>query len=361
MNRPTILLNPGPVTLSNRVRHALARADQCHREPDFARFMLEITDALSRVYPGSRKRFEPVVLTGSGTCAVEAMLSSLVPRDGLTLVVSNGVYGERMADMIRNHGKPMEQIRCDWLQPMDLVDVEKRLAAGDITHVVAVHNETTTGRLNDIAALGKLCRKYDAALLLDAVSSFGAESIDFSGWNLQALAATANKCLHGVPGIAFVLVDQDVMDGGSSYSSTLYLDLYRYHREQKTGFSPFTPAVHACFALHEALLELEEMGGREARQQRYRYLSGRIRQALIALGIRPLLPEESCCSMISSFLLPKDISYPQLHGLLLEAGFVIYAGQGELAKSIFRIANMGDIQDQDLEHLIATFRQLMER
>ncbi len=361
MNRPTILLNPGPVTLSERVRRALTREDQCHREPTFARFMLEIKEALLRVYPEARERYEAVTITGSGTCAVEAMLSTFAPRDGLTLVVSNGVYGERMAAMLQAQGKPLEQIRSPWLEPMDLEGVERRLRQGGVTHVVAVHNETTTGRLNDIPALATLCKRYGAGLLLDAVSSFGAEAIDFTDGSLQAVAATANKCLHGVPGIAFVLARRSLFTTGRSQANTLYLDLFRYEKAQRSGFSPFTPAVHACYALHEALRELAEAGGWQARRRRYRELSSTIRRELRELGIQPLLAESAYCSMISSFHLPRGYSYSRLHDRLLEAGFVIYAGQGELASTIFRIANMGDIHDSDVERLLTTFRQLFGR
>ncbi len=359
MSRPTILLNPGPVTLSERVRQALLREDQCHREPDFARFMLGIKQAIAGVYPEARDRFDAITITGSGTCAVEAMLSTFAPHDGLTLVVTNGVYGERMAAMLQAQGKPLEQIRAEWLQPMDLAALERRLEKGGITHVAAVHNETTTGRLNDIDTLIRLCERHGAGVLLDAVSSFGAEAIDFRQRSLLAVAATANKCLHGVPGIAFVLAERSLFRNGRSHANTLYLDLYRYEREQRSGFSPFTPAVHACFALHEALLELEEAGGWQARRRRYRHLSTTIRDRLAAMGIQRLLDEEDYSSMISSFLLPEGYSYPRLHDRLREAGFVIYAGQGDLSRTIFRIANMGDIRDEDVDRLLAAFERLL--
>lgn len=356
--RSTILLNPGPVTLTDGVRAALTREDQCHREPDFAQMMLDIIDRLGKVYQQSH--FKPVVLSGSGTCAVEAMLSSLAPKEGKTLVVCNGVYGERMAAMLRAHGKPMAQIQSDWLQAMDLDAVEQQLKDDKaVTHVVAVHNETTTGRLNDIAALGALCKQYNKALLLDAVSSFGAEAIDFDNWNLQAVAATANKCLHGVPGIAFVMMESQIFELFKTQSDTLYLDLFRYEKEQRSGFSPFTQAVHACFALQQALLELEQQGGWPARHARYQQIAGRVRDELKAMGIACLLDESVYSSMISSFHLPQGQSYEQLHDTLRAAGFVIYAGQGELSKTIFRIANMGDILDADIDRLLACFKNLL--
>jgi 2-aminoethylphosphonate-pyruvate transaminase len=361
MTRPLILLNPGPVTLTERVRSALAREDQCHREPEFAQLVLDVRGRLSRVYPEAEADFTAILLTGSGTCAVEAMLASLLPYDGKTLIVANGVYGERMTAMARAHGKPFEVIQGDWLSGLDLTETERRLRAdASITHVAAVHNETTTGRLNDVAALGELCRAHARALLLDTVSSFGAEEIDFPNWNLEAVAATANKCLHGAPGIAFALVRKSVLQARPSQARSLYLDLFRYYHDQQSGFSPYTQAVHVCFALQEALMELEEAGGVCARRQRYRRLSSAIRGCLCELGVRELLPAAAYCSMISSFLLPAGMSYAHIHDRLREAGFVIYAGQGDLARTIFRVANMGDIGDEDLMRLLQAFQDVFK-
>jgi len=358
MNR-TILLNPGPVTLTERVRRALQREDLCHREPEFAQLVLDIKSRLVRVYPETAENYEAVLMTGSGTCAVEAMLASLIPRKGKALVVANGVYGERMAAMIAAHGKDSEVVTSEWHEPMNLAEVEKRLAEDSaITHVVAVHHETTTGRLNDIAPLGHLCKERNVALLLDGVSSFGAEAIAFEDWNLEACAATANKCLHGVPGISFVLVKKSVFASRPSAAETLYLDLYRYQAAQISGYSPFTQAVHVAYALQEALKEMEELGGQAARRERYRSLAAQIRQTLAELGIQTLLKAEEYSCVLASFKLPSSYSYEQIHDRLKEAGFVIYAGQGGLKNSIFRIANMGDIQPEDLQRLLDCCRSL---
>jgi 2-aminoethylphosphonate-pyruvate transaminase len=358
MNR-TILLNPGPVTLSDRVRRAMLGEDLCHREPEFAELTLEIKAGLSRVYPEAATDYEAILLAGSGTCAVEAMLSSLVPKDGKALVVTNGVYGERMAGMIKAHGKAVEVISSQWHEPMNLVAVENRLSEdSEITHVVAVHHETTTGRLNDVAQLGQICKEKNVALLLDSVSSFGAEAIEFGAWNLEACAATANKCLHGVPGLSFVLVDKSVFASRLSGAGTVYLDLYGYYQGQKTGFSPFTQPVQVAYALQEALEEMTEMGGWKGRRDRYVFLSQKIRDSLGELGIKTLLPKEDYSCVLTSFKLPSGYNYEKIHDHLKEAGFVIYAGQGGLKNSIFRIANMGNIQDDDLQNLLKTCRDL---
>ena len=359
MNR-NILLNPGPVTLTAHVRQALMQEDLCHREPEFAELTLDIKTRLARVYPEAASNYEAILLTGSGTCAVEAMLSTLIPDTGKALVVRNGVYGERIAAMIQAHGKPLEAITSEWFEPMNLAVVEKCLEQDStITHVVAIHHETTTGRLNDVAKLGQICRAKNVALLLDAVSSFGAEKIDFTNWNLEACAATANKCLHGVPGISFVLVNKSVFTSRPSASKTLYLDLYRYQQEQVSGYSPFTQAVHVAFALQAALKEMEEMGGWLARNKRYTHLAKLIRQGLAKLGIETFLNEQDYSCILASFKLPCSYSYEVIHDTLKASGFIIYGGQGAMKKIIFRIANMGDIQIDDIERLLDCFSNLL--
>lgn len=356
-----LLLNPGPVTITERVRQALIQPDLCHREPEFATLTLDIKQRLVSVYPQAATDYEAIVITGSGTCAVEAMLSSFIPREGKALVVANGVYGERMASMIAAHGKPIEIVAAKWSESMNLSEAKQRLEQDQaITHVVAVHHETTTGRLNDFAQLGQICCDHNVGLLLDAVSSFGAEEINFTDWNLEACASTANKCLHGVPGISFVLARRSLFNSCPSAATSIYLDLYRYYRDQVNGFSPFTQSVHVCYALQAALQELEDSGGWLQRHEHYSNLSQGILQGLGKLGIKPFLDEQSSSCVLRSFKLPNQHTYTQIHDALKAAGFIIYAGQGWLANSIFRIANMGDLDMEDVDNLITCFSDLLE-
>lgn len=347
-----ILLNPGPVTLSERVRQALLRPDMCHREADFAALTHSLKTRLCATYPAAEH--EAILLTGSGTAAVEAMLATLAPVDTETLVVANGVYGERMAAMLAAQRKPHRLLRAEWTDGVDLAAVEAALADPRVTHVAAVHHETTTGRLNDADALAALCARHDRRFLLDAVSSFGGESIPVS--SCEAVAATANKCLHGSPGVAFVMATRAALERDDDWAPSLYLDLRRYHREQQSGFSPFTMAVHACFALDAALDELVEHGGWPARRARYTLLSAEVRAALGGCGLEPLVAPDHRASMLTAWPLPPHLAYADLHAALRGAGFVIYAGQGALAGRIFRIATMGAINDDDLARLVAALR-----
>jgi len=357
MSRPTILLNPGPVNLTPRVRAALSGEDECHREPEFADLTRGTLAALERVHPEAAASHAARLVTGSGTTAVEAMLASLVPRDGTVLVAANGVYGERIERMLAAQGKASVLHRGDWLAPLDPQALGGILRERpEITHVATVHSETTTGRLNDLGPVAELCASMEKGLLVDAVSSFGAEAVDFEAWRPLGVAATANKCLHGAPGISFVLAERSALAGCAGNSPALVLDLAAYADQAGSGFSPFTQATHVLRALREALRELDEQGGWSQRRERYRFLSARIREGLVELGVEPLLEAGASSSMITAFRLPRGRTYGELHDALREAGFVIYAGQGELSKTLFRIANMGAIQDDDVRRLLDAFR-----
>ena len=347
----TILMNPGPVTLSDRVREAMTTGDWCHREPEFATLTQWINQALVNVYSSTAQDFQSVMLTGSGTSAVEAMLASFAPDNATTLVVANGVYGERMARILEAHDKPRLVISSPATEPINLDAVRTCLKNDNSIHYVAtVHHETTTGRLNDLEKLAEICGDAEVPLLLDAVSSFGAEAIEADAWNIAALAATANKCLHGVPGISFVLARSALWSQSEASAGSVYLDLHGYYASQHgDGYSPFTQSVQAAFALREALREFEEAGGWAERRNTYRQRATKILTALENAGVEALLPTEECSCVLRSYRLPGNTSYQELHDELKENGFVIYAGQGKLASTIFRIANMGDILSSELD------------
>jgi 2-aminoethylphosphonate-pyruvate transaminase len=356
-----LLLNPGPVTLSERVRRSLLQPDLCHRESEYFDLQDEARERLLSTYSLDSSQWTAVLMTASGTAAVESMVAALVPKNGRLLVVENGVYGERIALICAQYGIDHERIVGDWLRAPDWDAIASRLKKqprhAGFTHIAVVHHETTTGRLNDLRVLAKLCREHGAALLVDAVSSFGAEAIDFGDAALAAVAATANKCLHGVPGAAFVIVRRNAL--ASAAKRTYYLDLGRLARLQDERNTPFTPAVQAYYALVEALREYAEQGGRQARYRHYADLAERVRAGLGALGIESLLPAEQSSVVLRAYRLPPRMTYTALHDALKAQGFVVYAGQGDLSKTLFRISTMGNITSADIDRLLQCFAELL--
>ena len=353
-----LLLNPGPVTLSERVRRSMLQPDLCHRESEFFDLQDEARSRLLATYSLNAAQWAAVLMTASGTAAVESMVAALVPPTGRLLIVENGVYGERIALISAQYGIAHERIQGDWMRAPDYAAIGAQLAAqpknSRFTHIAVVHHETTTGRLNDLAVLAGLCREHGAMLLVDAVSSFGAEFIDFSDPALAAVAATANKCLHAVPGAAFVIVRRSDLQNAAGRA--YYLDLARLARLQDERNTPFTPAVHAYYALVEALREYEEQGGRTARYDRYAALAERVRGGLAALGVGAAIPADESSVVLRAYKLPAGSSYAEIHDALKAAGFVIYAGQGNLSKSLFRISTMGNLTSADIDRLMTVFR-----
>ncbi|HDR8954136.1 TPA: 2-aminoethylphosphonate aminotransferase [Burkholderia vietnamiensis] len=351
-----LLLNPGPVTLSERVRRSLLQPDLCHRESEFFDLQDEARARLVAAYELDPAEWAAVLMTGSGTAAVESMIAALVPQDGKLLVIENGVYGERITQIATQYGIAHDVLKHEWMQAPDVAEVAARLDAGGYSHVAVIHHETTTGRLNDLGAIADVCRARGVRMLVDGVSSFGAEAIDFGGGVIDAVAATANKCLHGVPGAAFVIVRRSALTKAAS--RTYYLDLGRLAKLQDQRNTPFTPSVHAYYALVEALREFDEAGGWRARHARYKALADQVQAGLAARGMPLVLPEGESSVVLRAYRLPQGVAYEALHDGLKARGFVIYAGQGGLSKELFRISTMGAIEAADVERLLEGFTAL---
>lgn len=355
----SILLNPGPVSISEGVRHAMAAVDLCHREDEYFELQTQVRRKLNAVYSLDGNHWVPVLLGGSGTTALEAMVSSLLPADAHVLIVENGVYGERLSKLAAIHGIPCEAIKLGWKDPWNLQQIEAQLSSGKFSHVLAVQHETTTGRLNPVKELVGLCEQAGVGLLLDAVSSFGAEEIPFASPAIVACAATANKCLHGIPGSCLVMVRHEALESAVQPARTMTLDLALWANHQQRRSTPFTPPVTSMLALNQALDEFFKAGGQAGRHARYLRLANRVAQCLARLGVKPMLDEGASSCVLRSYALPSGMSYAQLHDGLKLRGFIIYAGQGALAEEMFRISTMGDISDYDLSRLLSALEDVI--
>jgi 2-aminoethylphosphonate-pyruvate transaminase len=353
-----ILLNPGPVSLSQAVRKAVASDDLCHREPEFLRLQERVRQGLLDVYDCDDDEWIAILLGGAGTTALEAMLSSLVPRDAHLLVIENGIYGERISRIARIHGiesVAVEQARTD---PIDFEKVESLIGGGRFTHLAAVHHEPATGRLNDVARLAEYCEQHGVELLLDTVSSFGAEDIPFRSPSLGACAITANECLHGIPGLCAVVCRKTTLQNSVEPPRSLSMHLMSWEGKQDGSSTPFTPPVNALLALDTALRELAEQGGWQARHARYSRLAGQVKYELNRLGVFATLPEGESSCVLTSYEVPDGKSYQQIHDGLRQWGFVIHTDQHDLDGEVFRISTMGDITRYDMERLLAALTSI---
>jgi 2-aminoethylphosphonate-pyruvate transaminase len=300
-----------------------------------------------------------VLISGSGTAATESMLSSLTGRSDKILILENGVYGERMTRIAEIHGLAHIIQHHPWGQAIDITMLRQNLEQG-VSLLAVVQHETTTGRLNNIADIAEVCSEYEVPILLDGVSSFGAEGISFKDWNVVACAASANKCLHGVPGMAFVVLNRKYLKGLETHANTLYLDLQNYIAQQDKGGTPFTQAVQSMYALNEALNEHSDQGGWTGRQKSYRHRLKIVDDGLIALGIEPYIPLQDASCVLHSYHLPDGHDYQSFHDKLKDAGFIIYAGQGTLSEQVFRISMMGDLDETVAHRFIETVKTIVK-
>ncbi|GLZ29247.1 2-aminoethylphosphonate--pyruvate transaminase [Lentzea sp. NBRC 105346] len=354
MTERLVLMNPGPVTTDPRVREALAGPDMCHREPEFGALLSRVRTKITAICGGTAGHTS-VVLTGSGTSAVEAAIASVVPADGGLLTVDNGHYGQRMHDIATAYGIKSHRLELGWATPVDLAAVDRALADPSLTHVGLVQHETSSGMLNDVRAVAEIAHRHGRRLILDAVSSVGAEDLDLE--HVDWLAGSANKCLEGAPGLAFVAgrrAEFERLGGGRGY----YLDLHRHFRAQEAESPAFTPAVPAFYAFDVAL-DLALAEGVPARGARYRALAGRLRDGLEDLGLKLLLAPEHRAAGLTAVHLPDGVGYPELHDRLREAGFVVYAAQEHLAAEYFRLSTMGDMTAADIDRFLHTLGDVL--
>ena len=229
------LLTPGPLTTSLTVKQAML-CDWGSRDRDFIALNARVRERLVRI-AGAEPTHVCVPLQGSGTLVVEGMLGTLVPPDGRLLVLVNGAYGERMVRMARRHGRHVVALTTPENQPNDLTALERMLVADQaITHVAAVHCETTSGILNPIERIAEITAAAGRRLLIDAMSAFGALPLDAREVPFEAVAASANKCLEGVPGVGFALVRREALAAAENNAPALSLDLHdQWSSMERTG------------------------------------------------------------------------------------------------------------------------------
>ena len=356
------LFNPGPVMTSTRVKAALVHHDVCHRDEDYTGVVRRLQTKLRPVFNASDAH-DILLVTGSGTAAMETALLSAVPAGGKILTISNGAFGERLGDIIDVHQLPHRRMRLGWGEAMDPAAIAAALRADpQITTVALIRHETSVGLLNPVAAVGRLCAQLDRLLVVDAVSALGAEELDVQADGIDVCFSSSNKCLHSVAGVSFLCVSPRLWARtAGSAARGYYLDLARYRRAmQELGQTPFTPAVSTFFALETALDELAEQGGVPARREVYRGRNLRIRRVLTSLGFQSFTNTGRESVTISTVKVPAGIDVQALYDQLKERGFVIYKTKGPLGADHIQIANMGEIPEATLDAFLAALTEVVE-
>lgn len=354
------LLTPGPLTTSDQTKRAMLR-DWGSRDADFIALNKRVRDRLVAIAGGIGTHVA-VPLQGSGTFAVEAMLGTFVPSAGKLLVLANGAYGRRMAQMCEYYGRAHTTYETAEDAPPDPAEVDTRLAKDPaITHVAIVHCETTSGILNPVADVAAVVAKRGRRLLVDSMSAFGALPIDAREIGIDALAASANKCLEGVPGMGFVIAREAALEGCDGNAASLSLDLYEQWRAmERNGQWRFTPPTHVIAAFARALEQHEAEGGVAGRGARYRRNCRVLVDGLRALGFETLLPERLQAPIIVTVHTPVDprFDFARFYHALRDKGYVIYPGKLTVADT-FRIGCIGAVAEAEMAGALAAIRDTL--
>lgn len=354
-----LLLTPGPLSTTATVRAAMLQ-DSCTWDADYNQGVVEpIRRELVRLATGPEYQsdYSAVLLQGSGSYVVESVLGSAIGVDECLLVINNGAYGARMGEMARCLGLRHHELDCGETTRPEPATIEAMLARHpEITHLAMVHCETTTGMLNPLDKVAELCQRRGIRLIVDAMSSFGGIPIDMGRLGIEYLISSANKCIQGVPGFGFVIARRAALAACAGRARSVSLDLHAQWQtmEQQGGKWRFTSPTHTVLAFAQALRELDEEGGIEARHQRYSENQRTLVAGMAALGFAPLLPEKWQSPIITAFYSPAhpDYRFADFYQRLKAQGFVIYPGKVSQA-DCFRIGNIGDVTPERVRDLLA--------
>jgi len=355
------LFTPGPLTTSRTVKQAML-CDLGSRDVEFIQMVREIRENLIKLAMTSTDKYTSVIMQGSGTFGIEAVISSVIPENGKLLILVNGAYGERMTQMARVYNIPLVIQACPEDQPPDLLLLEENLTDDPaITHVAVVHCETTTGIINPIGEIGRLVRKYNRVFIVDAMSSFGAYPIPVEDFGIDFLISSSNKCIEGVPGFSFVIAKLDSLQTCKGNARTLALDLFaQWEGLEKNGQFRFTPPVQVLRAFRQALTELEDEGGVYGRGERYQKNYNLTLTTMEDLGFTPYVTKENRGYTITSFRYPDhpNFSFEEFYTRLSDKGCVIYPGKLSHA-DCFRIGHIGRLDQSDVFLLLSAVRETL--
>jgi aspartate aminotransferase-like enzyme len=316
-----------------------------HRGEEFKEMLGRIEAGLKEIMRTANDVF---VLSGSGSCAMEAAISNIIKNEKILTIV-NGKFGDRFHDIARRYGNPVP-LEYAWRDPIEPDDVEQIVEKEkDLKAIAMVHNETSVGITNPAPQVAKIARENDLLFIMDGVTSIGGMDVKVDRWGVDIALLGSQKCLGMPPGLSAISVSERAMEQVVE-SPPLYLDLKAYKKSAAKGQTPYTPAIPLFYALDEAInIVMEE--GMDDRIKRHTYLAGMVRDAVNEWGLE-LFPRLNAVSRysntVTAITMPEGITADELRGSVKKMGIVIAGGQERLKGKIFRIGTMGNINERDI-------------
>lgn len=356
------LMCPGPVNVSDRVLSVMTKVEIGHREEEFSVLLREIHRNWLTIMGLPDDKYAFVAISGSGSSANEAVLTSAIGADDVVLSLATGEFGRRLGDISKIYNPHTICHHQDWATPLDLDAVENILRSQHVDWVTMVHHETSTGELQPVEKVGALCEKYGARLFVDAVSSFMADPLDLQAAHVSIMTTSSGKAIGMTPGLGLVVGERAVFERAASLPvRNYYLSLARhYDFYQRLGQTPNTPAILLFVALNEALRIILEEGV----QNRFAFQAAkaaRLREGLSGMGLKLIHPDHVLSNAVSSVLLPEGLDFETLRQGLREKGFIVYSGKGPLKGKIFQISTMGAVDLFDVDDLLAAIHDVISK
>ena len=359
-----ILLNPGPATTTDTVKYAQVVPDICPREKEFAQIMKEMGDDLVKIVHGDLNKYTAVLYTGSGTVNIDATISSLVPANKKILILNNGAYSGRGAEVCEYYGMDHINLKFPIDRPIDVAKAEEALKADkDIAVVYCCHHETGTGVLNPIREIGAMAHKYNCTMIVDTTSTYAMIPIDMDKDNLDFVMASAQKGLMSMTGLSYVIGNTAILEASKDYPKrSYYTNLYQqYSFIRDKGEMHFTPPVQTIYATRQAIKEYWEVG-EEAKWARHQRVWEALHKGLDELGFKDIIPREMQSRLVISVKYPDDPNwdFTKVHDYLYENGFTIYPGKVSDLPT-FRLCSLGTIDVDDIEAFFVELKKALEK
>lgn len=356
-----MLMIPGPTPVPEQVLLAMAKHPIGHRSGDFSKIVAEVIENLKWLH---QTQNDVLILSASGTGAMEAGIINFLSPGDRVLVGCNGKFGDRWADLSKAFGLQVETIVAEWGQPLDPEAFRQALEADAgklIKAVIVTHSETSTGVLNDLEAINRHVKAHGEALIIvDTVTSLGAVNLPVDEWKLDVVASGSQKGYMIPPGLGFVAVGPRAWQAYTTAKlPRFYLDLGKYRKDAAKNTTPFTPPVNLFFGL-QAALRMMKAEGLDSIFARHQRLTTATRAAIKALGL-PLFAIDQAASPAITAVAPDRADAEEIRAVMKKRFDIVLAGgQDHLKGKIFRIGHLGFVSDRDILAAIGSLEATLQ-